>query len=152
MRNLILSTLSILTLLIYPLSLSAQNSFSLSLDVDGAAGDQTVTSLNTAPDQVVALRSLAIHSECKWPCCALEYDAGQVTYGALTQVMSCPMHRHYQSRAQAMSRLAWHLWEVRQLPIAVWWARYAFAQRLRFPAQQFGWCVQNSAGEGDLRP
>ena len=55
MRNLILPTLSILALLIYPLSLSAQNSFSLSLDVDGSAGDQTVTSLNTAPNQVVAI-------------------------------------------------------------------------------------------------
>ena len=35
MRNLILSTLSILALLIHPLSLSGQNSFSVSLDVDG---------------------------------------------------------------------------------------------------------------------
>lgn len=39
MRNLILSTVSTLALLLYPLSLWAQNSFSLSLDVNGAAGD-----------------------------------------------------------------------------------------------------------------
>ena len=72
MRNLILSTLSTIALLIYPLSLSAQNSFSLSLDVDGATGDQSVTSLNTAPDQVVAIEIFGNrHSECKWPCCAL---------------------------------------------------------------------------------
>ena len=38
MRKLILSTLSTLALLIYPLYLSAQNSFSLSLDVDGSGG------------------------------------------------------------------------------------------------------------------
>ena len=56
MRPLILSMLSILALVIYPLSLSAQNTFSLSLDVDGAAGDQAVTSLNTAPNQVVAIQ------------------------------------------------------------------------------------------------
>ena len=56
MRNLNLSTLSILALLIYPLSLSAQNSFSLSLDVNGAAGDQAVTSLNVSADQVVAIQ------------------------------------------------------------------------------------------------
>ncbi len=43
MRTLILSTLSTLALLIYPLSLSAQNSFSISLEVHGAAGDQGVT-------------------------------------------------------------------------------------------------------------
>ena len=43
MRNLILSTLSTLALLMYPLSLSAQNSFSVSLDINGAAGDQDVT-------------------------------------------------------------------------------------------------------------
>ena len=38
MRSLILQTLSTLVLLIYPLSLSAQNSFSLSLDVNDATG------------------------------------------------------------------------------------------------------------------
>ncbi len=58
MRNLILSLLSTIALLIYPLSLSAQNSFSLSLDVDGATGDQAVTSLNTDPDQVVVRSSV----------------------------------------------------------------------------------------------
>ncbi len=56
MRNLILSTLSILALLVYPLSLSAQNSFSLSLDVDGWAGDQAVTSVNVSADQIVAIQ------------------------------------------------------------------------------------------------
>ncbi len=56
MRSLILSTLSILALLIHPLSPSAQNSFSVSLDVDGAAGDQAVTSLNMSADQIVAIQ------------------------------------------------------------------------------------------------
>ena len=81
MRNLILSTLSTLALLIYPLSLSAQNSFSLSLDMDGSAGDQAVTSLNASADQVVAIQifgqdiqnaiGLAVR---------FEYDANQVVY------------------------------------------------------------------------
>ncbi len=43
MRNLILFTLSTLALLIHPLSLPAQNSFSISLDVNSAASDQDVT-------------------------------------------------------------------------------------------------------------
>ena len=81
MRSLILSTLSILALLIHPLSLSGQNSFSVSLDVDGAAGDQAITSGNVSADQVVAIQifgqdiqnaiALAVR---------FEYDASQVTY------------------------------------------------------------------------
>ena len=73
--------LSTLALLIYPLSVSAQSSFSLSLDVDSAAGDQSVTSLNTSADQVIAIQifgnsiqnanALAVR---------FEYDAAQVTY------------------------------------------------------------------------
>ena len=81
MRNLILSTLSTLALLIHPLSLSAQNSFSVSLDVDGAAGDQAITSGNVSADQIIAIQifgrdiqnaiGLAVR---------FEYDASQVTY------------------------------------------------------------------------
>ena len=81
MRNLILQTLSILALLIHPLSLSAQNSFSVSLDVDGAAGDQAITSINVSADRDVAIQifgkdiqnaiGLAVR---------FEYDASQVTY------------------------------------------------------------------------
>lgn len=52
MRKLILSTLSILSLLIHSLSLSAQNTFSLSLDVDSAAGNQAVTSHTDGEDTV----------------------------------------------------------------------------------------------------
>ena len=73
--------LSTLALLIYPLCVSAQSSFSLSLDVNSAAGDQTVTSLNTSADQVIAIQifgngiqsanALAVR---------FEYDASQVTY------------------------------------------------------------------------
>ena len=56
MRNLILLTLSTLALLIYSLSLLVQNSFSLSLDVDGSAGDQAVTSLNVSANETVAIQ------------------------------------------------------------------------------------------------
>ncbi len=81
MRNLILSTLSTLALLIYPLSLSAQNSFSLSLDVDGAAGDQALTSLNTSADQVVAIQIFGNNIQnANGLAVRFEYDASQVTY------------------------------------------------------------------------
>ena len=52
----ILFILSTIALLIHPLSLSAQNSFSLSLDVNDLAGDQAVTSLNVSADQIVAIQ------------------------------------------------------------------------------------------------
>ena len=81
MRNLILSTLSTLVLLIYPLSLSAQNSFSLSLDVDGATGDQAVTSLNTSADQVIAIQIFGNNIQnANGLAVRFEYDASQVTY------------------------------------------------------------------------
>ena len=81
MRNLVLSTLSTLALLIYPLSLSAQNSFSLSVDVDGAAGDQAVTSLNTSADQVIAIQIFGNNIQnANGLAVRFEYDANQVVY------------------------------------------------------------------------
>ena len=81
MRNLILSTLSILALLIYPLSVSAQNSFSLSVDVNGAADDQAVTSLNVSADQVVAIQIFGKDIQnANGLAVRFEYDASQVTY------------------------------------------------------------------------
>ena len=81
MRTLILSTLSTLALLIYPLSLSAQNSFSLSVDVDSATGDQAVTSVNTAPDQVIAIQIFGNNIQnANGLAVRFEYDASQVVY------------------------------------------------------------------------
>ena len=81
MRSLILSTVSTLALLIYPLSVSAQSSFSLSLDVNGAAGDQSVTSLNTSADQVVAIQIFGTNIQnANALAVRFEYDANQVTY------------------------------------------------------------------------
>ena len=81
MRNLNPSILSILALLIYPLSLSAQNSFSLSLDVNGAAGDQAVTSLNVSADQVVAIQIFGTGIQnANGLAVRFEYDASHVTY------------------------------------------------------------------------
>ena len=78
MRNLILS---ILAFLMYPLSLSAQNSFSLSLDVDGTAGDQAVTSLNVSADEVVAIQIFGTGIQnANGLAVRFEYDASQVTY------------------------------------------------------------------------
>ena len=80
MRNLILQTF-LLVLLIYPLSLSAQNSFSLSLDVDGATGDQAVTSLNTSADQAIAIQIFGNNIQnANGLAVRFEYDASQVTY------------------------------------------------------------------------
>ena len=81
MRKLILSTLSTLALLIYPLYLSAQNSFSLSLDVNGAAGDQAVTSLNVSADQIVTIQIFGKDIQnANGLAVRFVYDAGQVVY------------------------------------------------------------------------
>ncbi len=81
MRKLILSTLSTFALLIYPLSLSAQNSFSVSLDADGAAGDQAVTSVNASADQVVAIQIFGNNIQnANGLAVRFEYDATQVVY------------------------------------------------------------------------
>ena len=73
--------LSTLALLIYPLSVSAQSSFSLSLDVDSAAGDQSVTSLNTSADQVIAIQIFGTNIQnANGVSMRFEYDASQVTY------------------------------------------------------------------------
>ena len=80
-RNLILSTLSTLAFLIHPPSLSAQNSFSLSVDVDGSVGDQAVTSLNVSADQVVAIQIFGKDIQnANGLAVRFEYDASQVTY------------------------------------------------------------------------
>ncbi len=81
MRNIVLSTLSIFALLMYPLSLSAQNSFSLSLDVDGAAGDQAVRSLDISADEVVAIQIFGTGIQnANGLAVRFEYDAAQVVY------------------------------------------------------------------------
>ena len=81
MRNIVLSILPILALLMYPLSLSAQNSFSLSLDVNGAAGDQAVTSVNVSADQVVTIQIFGTGIQnANGLAARFEYDAGQVRY------------------------------------------------------------------------
>ena len=81
MRNLILSTLSTFALLIYPLSLSAQNTFSVSADVNGTAGDQAVTSLNASADQVVAIQIFGNNIQnANGLAVRFEYNSGQVTY------------------------------------------------------------------------
>ena len=81
MRNLILQTVLTLALLIYPLSLSAQNSFSVSLDVNSSAGDQVVTSLNVSADQIVAIQIFGKDIQnANGLAVRFEYDAGQVVY------------------------------------------------------------------------
>ena len=81
MHKQMLFILSTLALLIYPLSVSAQSSFSLSLDVNGAAGDQAVTSLNTSADQVIAIQIFGTNIQnANALAVRFEYDAAQVTY------------------------------------------------------------------------
>ena len=81
MRNIVLSILSILALLMYPLSLWAQNSFSLSLDVNDTAGDQAVTSVNVSADQVVAIQIFGTGIQnANGLAARFEYDAAQVVY------------------------------------------------------------------------
>ncbi len=60
---------------------SAQNSFSLSLDVDGSAGDQSVTSANVSTDEMVAIQIFGQDiRNANGLSVRFEYDAGQVTY------------------------------------------------------------------------
>ena len=81
MRKQTLFILSTLALLIYPLSLSAQNSFSLSLDVGSAVGDQAVTSLNVSADQIVAVQIFGTGIQnANGLAARFEYDASQVVY------------------------------------------------------------------------
>ena len=76
-----LSILFPIALLIYPLSLFAQTSFSLSLDVDGSAGDQAVTSVNTSANRDVSVQVFgsAIQNATAFGL-RFDYDASQVTY------------------------------------------------------------------------
>ncbi len=77
----ILSTPFLITLLIYPLSLSAQNNFSLSLDIDGSAGDQAVTSLNVSANEVIAIQIFGRGIQnVNGITTRFEYDASQVAY------------------------------------------------------------------------
>ena len=126
--------------------------FSLSLDVDGRAGDQSVTSVNVSADEVVAIQIFGQDiRNANGSLFALNTMQVRLCMRALTRAMCCPMLKHSQSRAQALSKSALCLWVVRPLPTAVWSAQFAFAQRLRFPAQQYGWYVQNSVGVDKLK-
>ena len=81
MRNLILSTLSTIALLICPLSLSSQNSFSLSLDLDNSPDDQAVATLIASPDQVIAIQIFGRDIQnATGVSPRFEYNASEVTY------------------------------------------------------------------------
>ena len=60
---------------------SVQSRFSLSLDVDGSAGDQSVTSANVSTDEMVAIEIFGQDiRNANGLSVRFEYDAGQVTY------------------------------------------------------------------------
>ncbi len=70
-----------IALLIFPLSLSSQSSFSLSLDVNSAAGDQAVLSANVSPDELVAIQIFGRDIQnANGISVRFEYDARQVVY------------------------------------------------------------------------
>ena len=79
-----LGAISLLSLLlfIYPWSLSTQpSSFSLALDLDDAAGDQAVSSLDVAPDQVVSIQIFGSDIQGVSSLSArIAYDSTQVVY------------------------------------------------------------------------
>ncbi len=69
------------TFLIYPLSLSSQSIFSLSLDVNGAAGDQAVLFANVSSDELVAIQIFGRDIQnANGISVRFEYDARQVGY------------------------------------------------------------------------
>jgi hypothetical protein len=153
MRKQVLFILSILALLIYPLSLSAQNSFSLSLDVGSAVGDQAVTSLNVSADQIVAVQIFGTGIQnANGLAVRFEYDASQVVYEGFDVGDVLPNAQALPERGTGFVEIGIaSFWVVKQLLIAVCWVQFAFAQRLRFRVQRFGWCVQNSVGVDNLR-
>ena len=81
MHNLILSTLSTIALLICPLSLSAQNTFSLALDLDNAPDNQALATLIASPDQVIAIQIFGTDIQNATGISPrFEYNARQITY------------------------------------------------------------------------
>ena len=83
MRDLILQTFLILALPIYPLSLSAQNSFSVSLDVDGTPGDQAASSLDVFPKRTIPIQIFATEiASASDIFLRFEFDLAQVDYKA----------------------------------------------------------------------
>lgn len=81
MRQHILSILSLIAFLIYPLSLSSQNNFSLSIDANSLANDQAVTSLNVSTNQDVSIQLFGNGMQnARGVSARFEYDASQVTY------------------------------------------------------------------------
>ena len=81
MRKRILFILSTLTLLMYPLSLSAQNSFSVSLDVNSAADDQATTFVNVSADEVVTIQIFCKDIQnANGLAVRFEYNATQIVY------------------------------------------------------------------------
>ena len=77
----LITLFAIIALLIYPLSLSSQSRFSLSLDVNSAAGDQAVLSANVSPDQVVAIQIFGRDIQnANGISVRFEYDTRQVVY------------------------------------------------------------------------
>ena len=81
MLNQILFILSTLAFLMHPLSLLAQNSFSLSLDVNSATGDQAVTSVTVSADEVIAIQVFGKDIQnATGVSVRFEYDTAQVSY------------------------------------------------------------------------
>ena len=70
-----------LALLVQPLPLASQNSYSLSLDTNSAAGDQAFTSVTTSASQEVSIQIFGSGIQNAIGISArFEYDANQVTY------------------------------------------------------------------------
>ncbi len=70
-----------IALLIFPLSLSSQNSFSLSLDANTATGNQSVTSVNTSAGEEVGIQVFGSNLQnVSGFGLRFEYNANQVTY------------------------------------------------------------------------
>ena len=81
MHKLILSTLSTIALLICPLSLSSQNTFSLTLDLDNAPDNQALATLIASPDQVIAIQIFGTDIQnATGVSPRFEYNARQITY------------------------------------------------------------------------
>ena len=132
LSGLLLTVLALVFLVVGHAAIVAQNTFSLSLDANSAAGDQAVTSVNTSADQDVSIQVFgsSIQNVNSFGL-RFEYDASQVTYqgfDAGSVLPGSPQVLAQQGTNRPMLKLGLHLLVVRLQSAVVWWARYAFAR------------------------
>ena len=80
-RFIVLLSVMVLAVMYPPTPIFGQSTFSFSLDANSAAGDQSVTSVNTSADQAVSIQVFGSNIQnANGFGLLIEYDSSQVTY------------------------------------------------------------------------